>query len=208
MPYYLMNPTLLPTLSAQWLSASLNNPLGMALFVWYVVSWYLVSQCVGTIFPLYDLIRYTPSVSEVIKYAWIQYIAMFAVVSFLLFRLNSFVFRHKVSNFEKYCFHFSSNVLHCRFSMHMSTACCQSHICWYCIRKNGLESIIWKRTPAEAKYGCVCVVAIIVKFVSPRVLVCAARQDIGELSKSHAVLLLLLTVTWRNIERSSTSAAN
>lgn len=40
--------------------------------------------------------RYTPPVSTVLKHAWIQYIAFFAVVSFLLFRLNSFVFRHKV----------------------------------------------------------------------------------------------------------------
>jgi hypothetical protein len=40
--------------------------------------------------------RYTPPVSAVLKNAWIQYIAFFVVVAFLLFRLNSFVFRHKV----------------------------------------------------------------------------------------------------------------
>jgi hypothetical protein len=44
--------------------------------------------------------RYTPTVSAVLKNAWIQYISFFAVISFLLFRLNSFVFRHKV---WKYC---------------------------------------------------------------------------------------------------------
>jgi len=41
-------------------------------------------------------IRYTPPVSETLKYAWIQYISFFAVISFLLFRLNSFVFRHQL----------------------------------------------------------------------------------------------------------------
>lgn len=41
-------------------------------------------------------IRYTPTVSMVIKNAWIQYISFFIVVGFLLFRLNSFVFRHKL----------------------------------------------------------------------------------------------------------------
>jgi hypothetical protein len=43
------------------------------------------------------LTRYTPTVSAVLKNAWIQYLAFFAVISFLLFRLNSFVFRHKVN---------------------------------------------------------------------------------------------------------------
>lgn len=41
--------------------------------------------------------RYTPPMSEVLKWAWIQYMSFFAVVSFLLFRLNSFVFRHQVN---------------------------------------------------------------------------------------------------------------
>lgn len=41
-------------------------------------------------------IRYTPPVSETLKYAWIQYISFFAVISFLLFRLNSFIFRHQL----------------------------------------------------------------------------------------------------------------
>lgn len=41
-------------------------------------------------------VKYTPSVSEVLKYSWIQYIAFFAVVSFVLFRLSSFVFRHQL----------------------------------------------------------------------------------------------------------------
>ena len=41
-------------------------------------------------------IKYTPSVSEVLKYSWMQYIAFFAVVSFVLFRLSSFVFRHQL----------------------------------------------------------------------------------------------------------------
>ena len=41
-------------------------------------------------------VRYTPPVSEVLKFAWIQYISFFAVISFLLFRLNSFVFRHQL----------------------------------------------------------------------------------------------------------------
>jgi len=41
-------------------------------------------------------VRYTPAVSEVLKYAWIQYISFFAIISFLLFRINSFVFRHQL----------------------------------------------------------------------------------------------------------------
>ena len=41
-------------------------------------------------------IRYNPPASEVFKWAWIQYISFFAVVSFLLFRLNSFLFRHQL----------------------------------------------------------------------------------------------------------------
>ena len=41
-------------------------------------------------------IRYTPEMSVVLKDAWIQYIAFFAVISFLVFRLNSFVFRYQV----------------------------------------------------------------------------------------------------------------
>lgn len=41
-------------------------------------------------------IRYTPQVTTVLKDAWIQYVSFFIVVAFLLFRLNSFVFRHKI----------------------------------------------------------------------------------------------------------------
>lgn len=41
-------------------------------------------------------IRYTPSVSEVVKFAWIQYAAFFVVVAFLLYRLNAFIFRHQL----------------------------------------------------------------------------------------------------------------
>ena len=40
--------------------------------------------------------RYSPNTSEVLKFAWIQYIAFFAIVAFLLFRINSFIFRHQV----------------------------------------------------------------------------------------------------------------
>jgi len=41
-------------------------------------------------------IRYSPNTSEVLKFAFIQYIAFFAVVAFALFRVNSFVFRHQL----------------------------------------------------------------------------------------------------------------
>jgi hypothetical protein len=41
-------------------------------------------------------IRYTPPASEVLKWAWVQYIAFWAPVAFLLFRLSSFVFRHQL----------------------------------------------------------------------------------------------------------------
>lgn len=41
-------------------------------------------------------IWYTPSVTQVLKFAWIQYMSIFILVSFLLFRLNSFVFSHQL----------------------------------------------------------------------------------------------------------------
>ena len=41
-------------------------------------------------------IWYTPSVTQVLKFAWIQYMSVFILVSFLLFRLNSFVFSHQL----------------------------------------------------------------------------------------------------------------
>lgn len=41
-------------------------------------------------------IRYSPLPSELLKNAWIQYMAYFIVVAFILFRLNSFIFRHKL----------------------------------------------------------------------------------------------------------------
>lgn len=44
----------------------------------------------------YQTVSYTPSVSEVLKFSWMQYISFFAVVSFVLFRLSSFVFRHQL----------------------------------------------------------------------------------------------------------------
>ncbi len=41
-------------------------------------------------------IWYTPNASEVLKWAWMQYISFFVVVGWLLFRLNSYVFRHQL----------------------------------------------------------------------------------------------------------------
>eukprot|EP01038_Epipyxis_sp_PR26KG_P013637 gene13637-18299_t len=48
-----------------------------------------------TIRVLKQPIRYTPTASEMLKFAWIQYISFFAIISFLIFRINSFVFRHQ-----------------------------------------------------------------------------------------------------------------
>lgn len=45
---------------------------------------------------VYLVISYTPAVSEVLKFAWIQYMSFFFVVAFLLYRLNAFIFRHRV----------------------------------------------------------------------------------------------------------------
>ena len=42
-------------------------------------------------------ILYTPAVSEVLKFAWIQYMSFFIVIGFLLYHLNAFIFRHRVS---------------------------------------------------------------------------------------------------------------
>lgn len=39
---------------------------------------------------------YTPGVSEVLKWAWVQYLSLFVVVAFLVNRLTSFVFRHQL----------------------------------------------------------------------------------------------------------------
>lgn len=38
----------------------------------------------------------------VLKNAWIQYVSFFIVIGFLLYRLNSFVFRHKVINVRSF----------------------------------------------------------------------------------------------------------
>ena len=38
----------------------------------------------------------TPSISEVLKDAWIQYVSFFIVNAFLLYRISSFVFRYKL----------------------------------------------------------------------------------------------------------------
>jgi hypothetical protein len=39
---------------------------------------------------------YTPNASEVLKWAWMQYISFFVLIGWLLFRLNSYVFRHQL----------------------------------------------------------------------------------------------------------------
>ena len=41
-------------------------------------------------------VMYTPNVSEVLKFAWIQYAAFFIIVAFLMHRLSSFVFRNQL----------------------------------------------------------------------------------------------------------------
>lgn len=40
--------------------------------------------------------RYTPPVSEVLQWAWVQYMAVFIPVAFMLYRLNGFLLRNKV----------------------------------------------------------------------------------------------------------------
>jgi transmembrane protein 231 len=41
-------------------------------------------------------IRYSPAVSEVLKYSWIQYMSFFIIIAFLLHRLNAFIFSHQL----------------------------------------------------------------------------------------------------------------
>ena len=41
-------------------------------------------------------IWYTPGVSEVLKWAWVQYVSLFVVISFLVHRLSSFVFHNQL----------------------------------------------------------------------------------------------------------------
>ena len=41
-------------------------------------------------------LSYSPGPSEVLKWAWVQYVSVFLVIAFLLDRMNSFVFTHKV----------------------------------------------------------------------------------------------------------------
>ena len=60
----------------------------------------------GASFPAFNLtatiripitkVSYTPDVSEVLKYAWIQYLSMLVVTGFLLDRLCAFVYYHQV----------------------------------------------------------------------------------------------------------------
>ncbi|RYH30786.1 hypothetical protein EON65_04180 [archaeon] len=40
---------------------------------------------------------YTPPVSAVLKFAWIQYVSFFMIVAFILFSINSFIYRNQVS---------------------------------------------------------------------------------------------------------------
>ncbi len=39
---------------------------------------------------------YTPTATEVLKFAWIQFVAFFFVIGFLFYRLTGFVFRHRL----------------------------------------------------------------------------------------------------------------
>ena len=64
--------------------------------------------------------RFSPPTSEVLKFAWIQYIAFFAVISFLLTRLSSFLFRHQVMEFMTYYI-----ILN-----HMYTMLCYAMLCY------------------------------------------------------------------------------
>lgn len=41
-------------------------------------------------------IQYTPPVSSVLKFAWVQYVSFFLVVYFLLYQLNSFIYTNKL----------------------------------------------------------------------------------------------------------------
>eukprot|EP01031_Cornospumella_fuschlensis_P030747 gene30747-37149_t len=41
-------------------------------------------------------ITYTPPVSAVLKFAWIQYVSFFLIVGFVLFSINSFIYRHQL----------------------------------------------------------------------------------------------------------------
>lgn len=60
----------------------------------------LLSVCLSLNFNSFTLcFRFSPPTSEVLKFAWIQYIAFFVVISFLLTRLSSFLFRHQVMEF-------------------------------------------------------------------------------------------------------------
>jgi len=43
-----------------------------------------------------QIINFTPEISAVLKFAWIQYMSIFVVVAFLLFSLNSFIFKHQL----------------------------------------------------------------------------------------------------------------
>ena len=39
---------------------------------------------------------YTPTATEVLKFAWIQFVAFFFIIGFLFYRLTGFVFRHRL----------------------------------------------------------------------------------------------------------------
>lgn len=41
-------------------------------------------------------VRYTPPASAVLAFAWIQYMSFFIVVAFVLYRVNSFIFRNQL----------------------------------------------------------------------------------------------------------------
>ena len=75
-----------------------------------MISNFFLYYCLWFIITIPFSFRYSPPPSEVLKFAWIQYIAFFAVISFLLFRINSFVFRHQVCFSLSFYFSLTENM--------------------------------------------------------------------------------------------------
>ena len=85
-------------------------------------------------------IRYFPTTTTILKDAWVKYMAFFIVVAFLIFRLNSLVFRNKVNIkiSTQYFLHSFQPI----FPFTMTLVDKHIYSCRYNIRKNEVNHIL------------------------------------------------------------------
>lgn len=108
-------------------SAQTTNPVRLLIIDYGLL---LVRQIL-LMFECFRQHRYTPAASEVIKFAWIQYLSFFAIVAFLLYRMNSYIFQHQVPTLLKW-HHFKLlywNTIYKILNGSLCTSCCGPTLC-------------------------------------------------------------------------------